>query len=80
MNKKSGIGFIGSVAVDVLYEPLEIGKVVYSDGYKYLSGDDYETETVEYAVGGMAMNNSVNLIKMGADYPVRVIGKIGAEP
>ncbi|MFC1551841.1 carbohydrate kinase family protein [Candidatus Latescibacterota bacterium] len=79
MSRKSGIGFIGSIAVDILYETLEIGNVVYSDGYKYLSGDDYETESIEYSVGGMAMNNCINLSKMGVDYPVRIIGKIGAD-
>ena len=79
MGNKSGIGFIGSIAVDVVYEVLEVGNVVYSDGSKYLEGDDYESETIEYSVGGMAMNNSVNLSKMGVDYPISVIGKIGVD-
>ncbi|MFC1651153.1 carbohydrate kinase family protein [Candidatus Latescibacterota bacterium] len=79
MGNKSGIGFIGSIAIDVVYEALELGNVVYSDGSKYLTGDDYESETVEYSAGGMAMNNSINLSKMGTDYPIRIIGKIGAD-
>ncbi len=79
MKEKQGIGFVGSVIVDAVYEVLEAGNLIYSDGYLYLKGDDYETETIEYSVGGMATNNSVNLAKMGVRYPVRVIGKIGAD-
>ena len=79
MKEKHGIGFVGSVIVDAVYEVLEAGNLIYSDGHLYLKGDDYETETIEYSVGGMATNNSVNLAKMGVRYPVRVIGKIGAD-
>ncbi len=79
MAEKRGIGFVGNVIVDAVHEVLEAGNLVYSDGYKYLSGDDFETEKIEYSVGGMATNNSVNLAKIGADYPIRVIGKIGAD-
>ncbi|MFC1539655.1 carbohydrate kinase family protein [Candidatus Latescibacterota bacterium] len=76
---KNGIGFIGSVIVDVVSEVLEPGNLVYSDGARYLLGDDFETERIEYSLGGMATNNSVNLAKMGAKYPIRVIGKIGTD-
>lgn len=76
---KSGIAFIGSVIVDEVTEVLEPGNLVYSDGSIYLKGDDYESENVQYSLGGMATNNSVNIAKMGASYPIRVIGKIGAD-
>jgi len=79
MKGKKGIGFIGSVVVDVISEVLEPGNLVYSDGALYLKGKDYETEEIEYSVGGMATNNSVNIAKMGASYPLRVIGKIGSD-
>ncbi len=79
MKDKNGIGLVGSVIVDVVYEVLEPGNLVYSDGNRYLKGDDYESEKVEYSVGGIGTNNSINLAKMGASYPIRVIGKIGAD-
>jgi len=79
MEKRKGIGLVGSVVVDVVFEVLEPGSLVYSDGFRYLKGEDYETEKIEYGVGGMATNNSVNLAKMGVKYPVRVIGKIGVD-
>ena len=79
MTHRNGIGFIGNVIVDVVLEVLEPGNIVYSDGDTYLKGDDYEAENIEYSVGGMATNNSVNLAKMGVDYPIRVVGKIGAD-
>ena len=79
MEEKNGIGLVGSVIVDVVYDILEPGNLVYSDGFRYLEGEDYETEKIEYSVGGMATNNSVNLAKIGAKYPVRVHGKMGAD-
>ena len=79
MAEKNGIGFVGNVIVDVVHEVLEAGNLVYSDGYKYFQGDDFETEEIKYSLGGMATNNSVNLGKIGVDYPIRVIGKIGAD-
>ena len=79
MKEKNGIGLVGSVVVDVVYDVLEPGNLVYSDGDRYLKGDDYESEKVEYSVGGLCTNNSVNLAKMGAAYPIRVLGKIGAD-
>ncbi len=79
MAKKNGIGLIGNVIVDTVHEVMEPGGLVYSDGDRYLSGDDYECERIEYGTGGMALNNSTNLGKMGVSCPVRVIGKIGAD-
>lgn len=79
MKEKNGIGFIGSVVVDVVSEVLEPGNLVYSDGDRYLTGEDYETEKIEYSVGGLGTNNSINLAKMGVTYPIRVIGKIGSD-
>ncbi len=76
---KHGIGLVGSVIVDIVYEVLEPGALVYSDGADYLRGDDREMEHIEYGTGGLALNNSTNLAKMGARYPVRVIGKVGAD-
>ena len=79
MPEKNGIGFVGSVIVDVVSEILEPGNLVYSDGYRYLSGDDYESENIRYSIGGMCTNNSIDCAKMGAQYPIRVIGEIGAD-
>lgn len=79
MSEKNGIGLVGSVIVDIVYEVLEPGNLVYSDGARYLAGDDHESEKIEFGTGGMALNNSINLAKMGVSYPVRVIGKIGAD-
>ena len=79
MAQKEGIGLVGNVIVDDVPEMLEPGNVVYSDGFRYLSGDDFESERIEYGTGGMALNNSVNLADMGADYPVRVMGKVGCD-
>lgn len=79
MAVKNGIGLVGSVIVDTVYEVMEPGNLVYSDGARYLTGDDYEAEHIEYGTGGMALNNCTNLAKMGARYPVRVIGKIGKD-
>jgi len=79
MAKKRGIGLIGSVIIDTVHEVMEPGGLVYSDGDRYLTGDDAECEHIEYGSGGMALNNSSNLGKMGVSYPVRVIGKIGAD-
>lgn len=76
---KNGIGFIGSVIVDEVTEILESGNLVYSDGSRYLQGGDAESEHITYGVGGLATNNSVNIATIGADYPLRVIGKIGAD-
>lgn len=77
MAEKSGIGLVGSVIVDTVYEVMEPGNLVYSDGHRYLTGDDYEMEHIEYGTGGMALNNSTNLARIGVRYPVRVVGKIG---
>ncbi len=79
MAEKNGIGLVGSVIVDIVYEVMEPGNLVYSDGARYLTGDDYESEKIEYGTGGLALNNSTNLAKMGVSYPVRVLGKIGAD-
>jgi sugar/nucleoside kinase (ribokinase family) len=79
MSEKNGIGFIGSVVVDTVSEVLEPGNLVYSDGDRYLIGNDYESEKIEYGTGGMAFNNSINFSKMGASFPLRVIGKIGTD-
>jgi sugar/nucleoside kinase (ribokinase family) len=79
MAHKEGIGFVGNVIVDVVSEVLEPGNVVYSDGWRYLTGDDYESEKIEYSTGGMVLNNSFNLADMGAPYPIRVFGKIGCD-
>jgi len=79
MSEKEGIGLVGSVIVDTVYEVMEPGALVYSDGAEYLTGDDYESERIEYGTGGMALNNSTNLAKIGVSYPVRVVGKIGAD-
>jgi len=77
MEEKSGIGFVGSVIVDNVSEILEPGNLVYSDGARYLTGDDYESEKIKYSSGGMAFNNSINCKKMGVTYPIRIVGKIG---
>lgn len=79
MAYREGIGFVGSVVVDVVSEVLEPGNVVYSDGWRYLTGDDCESEKIEYSTGGMVLNNSFNLAEMGASYPIRVFGKIGCD-
>jgi len=79
MAEKRGIGLVGSVIVDIVYEVLEPGNLVYSDGDRYLKGEDRESETIAWGTGGMALNNSTNLARMGVSYPVRVIGKIGAD-
>ncbi|MFC1608385.1 carbohydrate kinase family protein [Candidatus Latescibacterota bacterium] len=79
MPTKNGIGFVGSVIVDEVSEILEPGNLVYSDGDRYLTGDDYETEDVQHSIGGMCLNNSIDCVKMGADYPIRVLGKIGSD-
>jgi len=76
---REGIGLVGSVIVDMVSEVLEPGNLVYSDGERYLAGADYESERIEYGSGGMALNNAVNLGKMGVPYTVRVMGKIGAD-
>lgn len=76
---KEGIGFIGSMIVDVVSEVLEPGNLVYSDGSRYLRGGDFESERIEYATGGMALNNGVDLARMKVPYPVRVTGKTGAD-
>ena len=79
MAEKNGIGLVGSVIVDTVYEVMEPGNLLYSDGAQYLVGDDYESEKIEYGTGGMALNNCTNLAKMGVPYPVRVVGKIGSD-
>jgi len=79
MTEKNGIGFVGSVIVDVVSEILEPGNLVYADGDRYLSGEDSESEDIQYSVGGMCTNNSIDCAKMGARYPIRVIGKIGMD-
>ena len=76
---KKGIGFVGSVIVDSVSEVMEPGNLVYSDGARYLKDEDYESEKIEYGTGGMAFNNSVNCAKIGALYPIRVMGKIGMD-
>ena len=76
MGDKSGIGFVGSVIVDNVSEILEPGNLVYSDGARYLTGDDYESEKIKYSSGGMAFNNSINCKKMGVPYHIRIVGKI----
>ena len=77
MPQKIGIATIGSTIADEVCEPLEVGNLVYSDGYRYLEGDDYETENIEYTVGGLALNDGIDLARMKGNYPIRVIGKIG---
>ena len=79
MPQKNGIGFIGSVAVDAVSEILEPGNLVYSDGDTYLTDDDVDSEKIHYSTGGLCLNNSINCMKMAARYPVRVVGKIGAD-
>ena len=79
MPEKNGIGFVGSVIVDVVSEILEPGNLVYSDGAKYLTGEDYESEHIQYSNGGMCLNNSIDCVRMGAEYPIRVVGKIGVD-
>ena len=79
MKQNSGIGFIGSLIVDTVSEVLEPGNLVYSDGDRYLRGDDFESETVEFGTGGLALNDSVNCARIGATYPLVVLGKIGAD-
>jgi len=79
MSEKQGIAFAGSVIVDIVSEVLEPGNLVYSDGSRYLTGDDYESEDVKYSTGGMVLNNSINCMRIGADYPIRDIGKIGSD-
>ncbi len=79
MPDRRGIGLVGSVIVDSLSEVLEPGNLVCSDGFRYLTGDDYESEEIRYSVGGMATNNAVNLSKMGFADPITVIGKVGAD-
>jgi len=79
MAEKNGIGFIGNVIVDVVSEILEPGNLVYSDGARYLEGDDFESENIQYSTGGMGTNNSIDCAKMGAAYPIRVIGKVGVD-
>ncbi len=74
-----GIGLVGNVIIDDVSEILEPGNLVYSDGSRYLAGDDYESERIEYGTGGMALNNAMNLADMGVDYPVRVMGKVGCD-
>ena len=71
------MAFVGSTIVDIVYDILEPGSLVYSDGYKFLKGEDYETEKIEYSTGGLILNNSINCRKMGVTYPIRVVGKIG---
>ena len=79
MAGQRGIGFIGNVIVDNVSEVLEPGNLVYSDGSRYLAGDDYESEDLRYSVGGMATNNSVNLARMGFSDPITVVGKVGID-
>ncbi|MFA6471834.1 MAG: carbohydrate kinase family protein [Candidatus Latescibacterota bacterium] len=79
MGEKYGIGFAGSVVIDMVSEVLEPGNMVYSDGSRYLSGVDFESEKSEYSTGGLALNNSFNLKDMGVPYPIRVLGKIGQD-
>ena len=67
MSEKQGIAFAGSVIVDIVSEVLEPGNLVYSDGSRYLTGDDYESEDVKYSTGGMVLNNSINCMRIGAD-------------
>jgi sugar/nucleoside kinase (ribokinase family) len=79
MADKNGIGFVGNVIIDDVSELLEPGNVVYSDGWRYLTGSDYESENIQYGTGGMALNNAMNMADMGVDYPVRIMGKIGCD-
>jgi sugar/nucleoside kinase (ribokinase family) len=79
MGEKNGIGFIGSLVIDMVSEVLEPGNMVYSDGCRYLSGNDYESEKIEYSNGGLPLNNSFNLKDMGVPYPIKVFGKIGQD-
>ena len=67
MSGRSGIGLVGSVIVDTVYEVLEPGNLVYSDGALSLAGDDCESESIEYGTGGMALNNAVHLAFTRAD-------------
>lgn len=79
MAQREGIGFVGSMIVDEVPEVLDPGNLVYSDGDRYLDGADRESERIEYATGGMALNNSIDLAKMRVTYPVRAAGKVGAD-
>ncbi len=76
---KNGIALIGSVIVDELVPLLELGQLTYVDAAEFVSEDELKGESLNFSVGGMALNVSVDLAKIGSSYPVAVFGKVGKD-
>ena len=75
--ERNGIALIGSSIVDELLQVMEPGQLMYVDAGKFVDESELKQEQVEYSVGGMALNVAVDLAKIGGEYPIRVIGKVG---
>lgn len=76
---KHGIACIGSTIVDEVLPVIEPGRLTYVDANKFVSPEELTGEHVQFSVGGMATNVSVNLAKLQGNYPLAIFGRIGTD-
>jgi sugar/nucleoside kinase (ribokinase family) len=76
---QNGIALVGSTIVDQVLPVVEPGRLTYVDAASFVSEDELLGERVTFSVGGMATNVSVDLAKIGGDYPIAVFGKMGTD-
>ncbi len=74
-----GIALIGTVLVDELLPILKPGQLTCTDAKEFVPVSEMRGETIQYSVGGMALNVAVNLAKLSGNIPISVMGKIGAD-
>lgn len=75
--KQNGIALVGSCLVDELLPPVKPGQLIYVDAARFVDETELHSEKLEYSVGGMALNVSVDLAKINGGYPVAVFGQVG---
>jgi sugar/nucleoside kinase (ribokinase family) len=76
---QNGIALVGSTIVDEVVPVLDPGRLSYVDANKFVSEEELAGEKVQFSVGGMATNVSVNLAKINGGYPLALFGKIGQD-
>ncbi len=74
-----GIALIGTTLVDEILPVLKPGQLIYTDAKEFVPDTELRGETVQYSVGGMALNVGVNLAKLSGHFPISIIGKIGSD-
>jgi ribokinase len=80
MNREQrGIALVGSSIVDELLPAIEPGQLSYVDAAQFVDTSELKGEEHEFSVGGMALNVGVDLARIGGEYPVTVIGKVGTD-